>query len=365
MLKKIEASHYSIYVGMDILNTDEWQAYWKICTKKIVVISDSNVAECYFEKIKYSFQNLGLSPLFFSFPAGEQFKTRETKQVLEDKMLFAGCARDTILLAVGGGVTCDLVGFLASTYCRGVPVVYMPSSLMGMVDASVGGKTGVNTPYGKNLIGGFSFPASVWMSIDWLKTLPEADFLSGMAEVLKHAFISGDEHVQWLVKHHQQIVEKDESVLMEMIWQSCQIKNAIVKQDAYESGYRQILNFGHTIGHAIEAYEDYQWSHGDAVALGMRIEVIIAMLLGVLPKEHVKNIHEVIHLFGLIKMSHAVMDIKHIEKWLLRDKKNKNQQIHVVLLEKLGMVYSEGEQYSFPVNDDVIEAALQYLVRED
>lgn len=363
MLRVLEASHYPIYFGGDILNSEEWRNHWMRFPKKIVVIFDSNIEKIYKSRLQNFFQSLSQTPLFLSFPAGEKFKTRETKQLLEDQMLSAGCGRDSILLAVGGGVTCDLVGFLAATFCRGIPVTYMPTSLMAMVDASIGGKTGVNTSAGKNLIGCFSFPESVWMPVDWLTTLGEKEFISGMAEVIKHAVILKPEFLQWLMDNRLKILAKDLSILTEMILQSCEIKNRVVKDDAFESGYREILNFGHTIGHAIEVFEEYQWSHGDAVALGMRIEAIIACRLGYLSTSDVKFLDDVLRLFGFTRTSEALMNSQHIEKILYQDKKNKQHQIHVVLLKQLGAVHHKDKRYSFPVELDVIKSAIQDFQR--
>ncbi len=355
MITTIDAQQYPIYLGTGLLDTEEWKNHWKNCPQRVVIIMDSVVSGLYQEKIRGSFES---SPLILTFPAGEQHKTRETKQMLEDAMLEAGCGRDTQLIAVGGGVSCDLVGFLASTFCRGISVVYVPTTLMAMVDASIGGKTGVNTPLGKNLIGCFSFPQSVWISVDFLQTLSKEEFLSGMAEVIKHAILTHESACSWLLQNKALILNQDSTTLISMIEKSIHFKNQIVQQDPLESGIRQILNFGHTIGHAIEVYEQYQWLHGYAVALGMLIEANISMLLGHLAQDNVDNIIVLLKSFGLFPWSQVLDDVAALEPLLKMDKKNKKQNIHVVLLEAIGKIHHEEGHYSFSVPSDVILKAI-------
>jgi 3-dehydroquinate synthase len=361
MIKKIDAKQYPIYLGESLLDTKQWQNHWKSCKKRIVVMMDNTVSLLYQEKILSSFAT---PPLLLTFPAGEIYKTRETKQMLEDAMLASGCGRDTLLIAVGGGVTCDLVGFLASTYCRGIPVVYVPTTLMAMVDASIGGKTGVNTPLGKNIIGSFSYPYSVWISVDFLKTLSKEAFLNGMAEVIKHAILSGQPDLDWLTQNHSLILNQDKHTLLTMIENSCKIKNQIVFQDALESGLRQVLNLGHTLGHAIEVYEQYQWLHGYAVALGVCVEAYISVLLGHLARHDVEKIIQLVKLYDLFSWSQVLDDVGTLKTLLRMDKKNKQQNIHVVLLESIGKVHHEEGNYSFSVTSDVILKAIELTKRE-
>ncbi|NBX85407.1 MAG: 3-dehydroquinate synthase [Gammaproteobacteria bacterium] len=356
MIKTMHTQQYPIYLGTALLDTQEWKNHWKNCQRKIVIIMDSEVSALYQEKIRLSFES---SPLILTFPAGERHKTRETKQMLEDAMLAAGYRRDTQLIAVGGGVACDLVGFLASTFCRGISVVYVPTTLMAMVDASIGGKTGVNTPSGKNLIGSFSFPQSVWISADFLQTLSQEEFLSGMAEVIKHAILTNTSSCAWLLQNQALIIKQDLPTLICMIEKSIHFKNQIVQQDPLESGIRQILNFGHTLGHAIEVYEHYHWLHGYAVALGMVIEANISMLLGHLAQHEVDMIIVLLKSFGLFPWSSVLDDVVALEPLLKMDKKNKNHNIHVVLLDAIGKIHHERGNYSFSVDFDTILKAIQ------
>ena len=223
---------------------------------------------------------LGLEAILFSFPNGEQHKSRATKEKLEDQLFEKELGRDICVIALGGGVTTDLGGYLAATYCRGVPLVMMPTSLLGMVDASIGGKTGVNTPYGKNLVGSIYQPKKVLIDPATLQSLPLKELRNGIVEMIKHGLILDRDYFTYLNEHADQLLELDLSILEKAIFESCRIKREIVEQDDRESGKRNLLNFGHTVGHALENLTHYSLAHGEAVAIGILVESHLAVQLG-------------------------------------------------------------------------------------
>jgi 3-dehydroquinate synthase len=215
----------------------------------------------------------------YEFPAGEGSKTRETWRAISDQMLDAGLGRDAAVVALGGGVAGDLAGFVAATYLRGVPCVQVPTSLLAMIDSSVGGKTGVDTDYGKNLVGAFHQPAVVVADMATLTTLPPAHISAGMAEAVKHGVIADAEYFAHMVAETERILERDTGVLFQVVKRSVEIKAEVVSEDESERGRRAILNFGHTVAHALEAASKFRLLHGEAVALGMIAEADLGVTL--------------------------------------------------------------------------------------
>lgn len=343
---------YPIYIGQELLERADFKK------NKLVMLIDSHVAKIY--------KDYFVSILRFSLadcieiPAGESSKTREMKQNIEDQLFEKQLGRDIVILAVGGGMVCDLAGFLASTYCRGVPVIYWPTSLLAMVDASIGGKTAVNTPYGKNLIGTFTTPFAVWMDIDFLKSLKKSEFANGMVEVIKHAIIADKNLFEKLERHHRRIHDFKENDIIDMIELSCLIKNDIVSRDMREVGVRSILNFGHTIGHAIELLENYEIKHGEAVAIGMLIEAYISYLEGHAELELVQKLQSILKIYQLKLKTKAFVNPKAFIEAMYLDKKNKNQKIHMVLIQDIGHVYSDEGYYNHPIEESQIEKALTW-----
>ncbi len=215
----------------------------------------------------------------YEFPAGEGSKTRETWRAISDQMLDAGLGRDAAVVALGGGVAGDLAGFVAATYLRGVPCVQVPTSLLAMIDSSVGGKTGVDTEYGKNLVGAFHQPAVVVADVATLTTLPPAHISAGMAEAVKHGVIADAEFFAHMVAETERILERDTGALFQVVKRSVEIKAEVVSEDESERDRRAILNFGHTVAHALEAASKFRLLHGEAVALGMIAEADLGVAL--------------------------------------------------------------------------------------
>ena len=289
-------------------------------------------------------------------PAGETNKTRETKQQLEDCLFAKNYGRDTCLIALGGGVVTDLVGFVAATYCRGISVMYLPTTLLAMVDASIGGKTGVDTSYGKNLVGAFYQPQAVFMDLDVLKTLPENEFRNGMVEVLKHGLIKDGAFFRTL--QGNVLSTSEHALLLDVIYTSCLIKKEIIEQDEQDHGIRQLLNFGHTIGHAIESIEAFKVSHGEAVAIGMIVEAYISVLSGFLDMSIVAEIEQTLRDYQLPLKTDAFVDLERFKRALGLDKKALKNQPFFVLLDSIGRTHEENGQTVFSVDPALLEQAL-------
>ena len=327
------------------------------------MITDAHLVDLIGKKLQHHWQTQGFQVELLSFPAGEVYKTRETKQQLEDTLMKTQYGRDTCLIALGGGVVTDLVGFLAATYCRGIPVIYIPTTLLAMVDASIGGKTGVNTPYGKNLIGTFTQPSAVFMDISLLETFPGREWHNGMAEIIKHSLIADPNLFNQLKNSSNKIKQRDPQFLVNMIYASCLIKKNIVEKDEYEKGLRQLLNLGHTIGHAIEAVEGYRISHGEAVAIGMLVECYLSVQLGYLPESVLKALHALLKDYDLPLSTSAFEDRERFQVGLILDKKSIQKIPRFVLLDKIGQPHCEESLYTSPVEPVYLNQALDWAAQ--
>lgn len=293
----------------------------------------------------------------FTFPAGEWNKTAAQWQGLGESLLAAGLGRDAAIIALGGGVTGDLAGFVAATFMRGIPYVQVPTTLLAMIDSSIGGKTGVDTAQGKNLIGAFHQPKAVIADLDALQTLPPAHLCAGMAEALKHGAIADASYFEWLVSHRDEILHKDRVVLHDVVRRSVEIKADVVAQDVHESGRRMILNFGHTVGHAIEAVAGYEVLHGEAVAAGMAVEARLGARLGITDSDSVDSL---IAALGTFRLPDDVSDYAAdaLLEAMQTDKKRRNGTVRFALLETIGAVArSNTENWTFEASEtDIVEA---------
>ena len=229
-----------------------------------VIIADEQVAQLHAAALLNYFAQHDMACHALTFPAGEAHKNRDIKASIEDALAEKGYKRDICVVALGGGVTLDLAGFVAATYCRGVPSIYVPTSLLAMVDAAIGGKTAVNTPYAKNFIGCFRQPHAVLVDSQYLKTINALEYQLAFAEIIKHAVIADRQYADFLLRQAQALLQRDPDALAHTIGRSIEIKTAIVAQDAHDYGIRHVLNFGHTIAHALEALYHYQIPHGQS-----------------------------------------------------------------------------------------------------
>ncbi len=319
------------------------------------IVSDDTVAGLYGNDLLARIQDHGLICDLLTFPHGEANKNLETVARLVSSSARLGLDRKSMFIALGGGVTGDITGFLASTYMRGVPVIQIPTTLLSQVDSSVGGKTGVDIPEGKNLVGTFYQPKAVYIDTDVLKTLPEDQFLSGMAEVIKHGFIRDNDFIAFLETNQNKLMTLENDAVVEIIYASCRIKAEVVSGDERESDGRRILNFGHTIGHAVEAASKFSISHGFAVAIGMVAISRIGVMKSLISSATANRYIELIKQYGLPTEIPGDLDRKHIKSYLSTDKKSVRGKISYVLpIEGGGVIFSED------VSEADLEAVLNF-----
>lgn len=336
-----------IYIGHNLLETDLLPALCKAHGNQIIILTDPTVHRLYAKPLSEL-----LCAEIFEAPAGEKAKTRAVKQQIEDQMLQAGYRRDTVVVGLGGGSLTDLAGFLASTYLRGVPLILVPTTLLAMVDASIGGKTAVNTKLGKNLIGTFYHPKAIVSDLNVLKTLPKKEEINGLAEIIKMGLIFDAE------------ILKFQTPLEELVKKAVQAKMEIVKCDPFEKrGLRRILNFGHTIAHALEAVSRYSLAHGEAVAIGCCAESYLSALLGYLSQEEFLLIEDLFRShFPLLRLPKNYTQ-EALLKAMQADKKKSAQGVRCVLLDKIGQALSMDGEYCLKISEKDLREVCLYLER--
>jgi len=324
-----------------------------------VVIADSNVDPLYGERVEGVVAGVtGRTPVRLTFPAGEPSKTRESWAMLTDRMLEGGVGRDAAVIALGGGVTGDLAGFVAATYMRGIPLIQVPTSLLAMVDASVGGKTAVDVPAGKNLVGAFHQPSAVLADTDTLATLPERELRAGLAEAVKHGAIADAEHLAWIEEHAHVLLASDGDRVGELVQRSVEIKRDVVVRDEREAGPRQLLNFGHTVAHALEAATGYRMLHGEAVAVGMVAEARIGEQLQVTGEGTADRLAEVLGGLGLPVTLPEGLAPEALVPYARRDKKARQGAIACTLIARIG---APADEWSTTISEPAFIAALASL----
>lgn len=321
------------------------------------VIADSNVGPRYGAEALAALQAEGVALGLHVFPAGERHKNRETWARLTDELLASGMARDGGVVAVGGGVTGDLAGFVAATFMRGVPVVQVPTSVVAMVDSAVGGKTGVDTGAGKNLVGSFHPPRLVVVDPETVATLAREERAQGWAEAVKHGAILDEAYLTSLEAEVAGLLEGAPSPTLAAVVRSIEIKAEVVGRDEREGGLREILNFGHTLGHALEAHSGYALPHGSAVSVGMVLEARLGESLGVTRMGSADRLVAVLRRFGLPTAPAAAADLDAILERTARDKKVRGGIARYVLLEQPGRVRS-GPEWAHSLPPDRVRAAL-------
>jgi 3-dehydroquinate synthase len=290
-------------------------------------------------EVAESIKSSGFDLVEVIVPDGEEYKNLLWVQNIYEELLKAKLDRKSALIALGGGVIGDITGFAASTYMRGIDFIQVPTTLLAQVDSSVGGKTGVNHALGKNMIGTFWQPRLVWVDIATLETLPRREFLSGLAEVIKYGVIWDDVLFSFLEKNRDKVLRLDRSSLAHIISRSCEIKSEVVSKDERESGLRAILNYGHTIGHAIETATGYtKFLHGEAVAIGMCAEAVLSQSLGFIDREQVDRIRGLVSAYGLPVEMPAETDMDSLFESMTLDKKAVSGELKFILPEKIGKV---------------------------
>ena len=323
------------------------------------LIADSQVAKLYGDSIEQQASRAGYQVTLFTFPAGEANKTRDTWASLSDQMLAAHLGRDAAVIALGGGVVNDVAGFVAATYLRGVPLVQVPTTLLAMIDSSIGGKTGVDVPAGKNLLGVFHQPRVVVADPELLGSLSSVQLAAGLAEAVKHGAIADAEYFAFLEGEYAAIFAKHAPALERVVRRSVEIKAAVVAQDEREKGKRAILNFGHTVGHAIEATSQYEVLHGEAVAIGMVYEGRLAETLGIAATGTAQRIRSVLERLHLPVERPDGSQVEDLIAAMRTDKKVRAGEIRIALPSAIGLAYGDDKKgWTVAVDEATIRQVL-------
>ena len=339
-LKKVVDDTYDVEIGYGLQDRmiEDIKGGLIGKVKKFAVITDSIVESKYAMPILGKLRSAGYKAEMFTFPEGEKSKTREVKAALEDRMLESGFRRDCCIIAVGGGVVTDLAGFLAGTFGRGVPFINYATTLLAAADASVGGKTAVDTPLATNLIGLFNQPKKVYIDIATWKTLPERQIRSGLAETIKHACLADKEFFAYLDQHMEEILQLKTEACDHIAEANCRIKYEVVMKDERESGLREVLNLGHTVGRAIETESDYRLLHGEAVSIRLVAEVDLALSMGLVTKEERDAVVALLAKAGLPTAIPEYIDREKLVKKLYTDKKVRDGKLRFVLQDGIGKI---------------------------
>jgi 3-dehydroquinate synthase len=325
---------------------------------RYAIITDDNVGPLYAPRVAAALRVADSAT--FTMPSGEAHKTRETWARLTDELLAAGFARDTTIIAIGGGVVGDLAGFVAATYMRGVPYVQVPTSLLAMIDASVGGKTGVDTAAGKNLVGAFHQPAAVVADTSVLASLPIDQLRAGMAEAIKHGVIADEDYFARVVSLAGTLHSMDVAspAVLDLVARSVEIKADVVRRDEREGGIRKTLNFGHTVGHAIELASGYSLLHGEAVAIGMIYEGMIAEQIGAAAGGTADAIRTAVRATALPDAIPSGVSIDDVVGATRGDKKARGGRVEYALPSRIGAMAGASRGWSMPVSEDLLREVL-------
>lgn len=354
----LDESSYDIIIGEGIIHKLQELIAIEHLSKTALIVSDHVVAKLYGSQIMDYLALAGLTAELFIIDAGEQSKCAAVAEKIYTKAILLGLDRKSPIFALGGGVVGDLAGFVAATYLRGVPFIQLPTSLLAQVDSSVGGKVAVNHPMGKNLIGSFYQPKFVLIDLAMLQSLPERELYTGLSEIIKYGIIYDCDFFSYLEQNSASILARDLSALKYIIARSCEIKAKIVSQDEKESGIRIILNYGHTIAHAIESDTGYEkYNHGEAVAIGMYGAALLSRYLGFIDQMTVKRVATLIQTFHLPIIAKEC-SVENMFNLLLRDKKVIDGKIKWVCMDSIGRVHT-----SMQVSDDLVRKVLQEIVQ--
>lgn len=308
--------------------------------RRLCIVTDSHVADLYLSEISERLSPCVKQIDHFVFPAGEEHKNLDTIRGLYECLIQKHYDRGDILVALGGGVTGDLCGFAAATYLRGIRFIQLPTTLLSQVDSSIGGKTGVDFDSYKNMVGAFHMPSLVYASIGSLKTLSEEQYCSGIGEIIKHGLIKNSEYFYWLKEHTSQILARDPEICLNMILESCKIKRDLVETDPTEQGERALLNFGHTLGHAIEKLMDFSLLHGECVSIGCAAATWLSAQRGLISQAECELIIKTLKSFHLpVSIADMGLSVEQILETTKNDKKMDSGQIKFILLRRLGEAY--------------------------
>lgn len=339
----LDERSYPIFIGENCFDHAASYLQDKPVGKRYCIIADDKVAGLYGNSLLEKLNQRGLETEMVTFAHGEQNKNLETVARLATAMAQKGFDRKDAVIALGGGVSGDIGGFVASSYMRGIPFIQVPTTLLAQVDSSVGGKTGVDIPEGKNLVGAFYQPKAVFIDPAVLRSLDSQEVLGGLAEVIKYGVIRDRVFLQFLKEKREAILALDSEVLSELIFTCCKIKAEVVAEDERESDVRRILNYGHTIGHAVEAASEFTLIHGMAVAIGMAAVNKMAVELQTLGADDAEMIHQLLTDYGLPTEIPAEYSRERIKKYLLSDKKTVGGTVFFVIPAGLGKTVIRGD----------------------
>ena len=343
----LDERSYPIHIGSGLL--DQADLYKKhIKGTFTAVVTNETVAPLYADKVVKTLESIGQKVKLIVLPDGEAFKTWEVLQKIFDGLLENSADRKTTLVALGGGVIGDMTGFAAACYMRGIKFIQVPTTLLSQVDSSVGGKTGINHPLGKNMVGAFHQPQAVIADLDTLKTLPPEELAAGLAEVIKHGAIADSEFLSWIEKNQDALNKCDPAAMEYAVRRSCEIKSQVVAQDEKEGGIRAILNFGHTFGHAIEAGMGYgAWLHGQAVGCGMVMAADLSVRVGLLSEAEASRLKKIIEALHLPTQP-PKLGVDRFMELMSVDKKAEGGEVRYILLNGLGQAKIQ------TVDDDLV-----------
>lgn len=354
-----ESAAYPIYINDSFEGLSDAFEKAGLFGRKVIIICDTNTEKLYLNKIKAYLEGKFLSLDHTVFEAGEKQKNLDTIYDFYKTMAEKKLDRKSVVIALGGGVVGDMAGFAAATYMRGISYVQIPTTLLAQVDSSVGGKTAVDFMGNKNLIGAFYQPKFVFMNTKTLRTLPEREFSAGMAEVIKYGYIIDKSYLDMLKDKKEEIKALDTEAITDMLYGACKAKAYVVSEDEKETGLREILNYGHTFGHAIESLLDFRLLHGECVAAGMLAALSISLERGIISDNDFKEAKELMKYFGLPTAVKGI-SFEEIHKQMFMDKKTRNNIITLVLLNKIGEAYSDRQ-----VPPDTIDRAINTILGDE
>ncbi len=358
-VKKDGSFCYNIHLSdsFDSLSSEEVSGKL-LAGRRVCIVTDSTVEPLYEAEVRRELEKVCGKVTTFVFPAGEAHKTLDVVRQLYEHLILEHFDRKDVLAALGGGVVGDLTGFAAATYLRGIDFIQIPTTLLAQVDSSIGGKTGVDFDCYKNMVGAFHMPRLVYMNLSTLNSLPKRQFASGMAEILKHGLIRNLSYYTWLLEHMEEIWERQYEALLPMVEESCRIKRAVVEKDPTEKGERALLNFGHTVGHAVEKLKDFQLFHGECVSVGAVAAAYISWKREWLTEEEFMEIRDMFVAFDLpVRVSGLAS--REILEATRRDKKMEAGKIKFILLKTMGEAVTV-----LDVTDEEMLSAIDYINRD-
>ena len=355
---------YPICIGRDLLAALQTECAKRWPGGRCLLVTDRHVGKWYASAHETALREAGLIPAVLQVPARESSKSRKWLHAVYDAALAHGMGRRSFMVALGGGVVGDLTGYAAATFMRGIPFVQVPTSLLAMVDSSVGGKTGINLPQGKNLVGAFHQPAAVFADLETLATLPEREYRSGLAEVIKYGIIEDAWFFSTLENQAEALKQRDMETLARVVSRCCEIKSEVVRFDEKECGVRAVLNFGHTFGHALETCSGYgKLLHGEAISIGMVFAAHLSHEVAELSAEDVERIERLLICMGL-PVKAPPLDWNELYAVMQKDKKNQRREPLFVLATRIGNVV-HGVEASQAIMRRVWEAVLEHPVKQE